>query len=63
MSEVHMFNIGSTMSFGPSGAGINAMTTAVPKLLRGLTRGLFGADIEQHWRSLRPYDVAQAIVR
>jgi cation diffusion facilitator CzcD-associated flavoprotein CzcO len=63
MSDIHLFNIGSTMSFGPSGASINAMTTAVPKLVRGLTRGLFEADIEQHWRSLRAYDVAQAIVR
>jgi FAD-dependent urate hydroxylase len=63
MSEIHMFNIGSTMSFGPSGASINTMTTAVSKLVRGLTRGLFEADIEQHWRSLRAYDVVQAIVR
>ena len=40
MSDIHMFNIASTMSFGPSGSSINAMTTAVPKLVAGLTRGL-----------------------
>jgi cation diffusion facilitator CzcD-associated flavoprotein CzcO len=62
MSDVHMFNIASTMSFGPSGASINAMTTAVPKLVHGLTGGLFRGDLERHWRSLKDYDVPQAIV-
>jgi hypothetical protein len=38
------------------------MTTAVPKLVHGLTRGLFRADIEQHWVSLSAYDVPQAVV-
>jgi cation diffusion facilitator CzcD-associated flavoprotein CzcO len=60
MRDVHMFNIASTMSFGPSGASINAMTTAVPKLVAGLTRGLFVADVEKHWNSLRSYDIPQA---
>jgi cation diffusion facilitator CzcD-associated flavoprotein CzcO len=63
MTDIHMFNIASTMSFGPSGSSINAMTTAVPKLVRGLTRGLFKGDIERHWQSLLAYDVPQAVVR
>ena len=54
MRDIHMFNIASTMSFGPSGSSINAMTTAVPKLVSGLTRGLFMGDLERHWHSLRP---------
>jgi hypothetical protein len=58
-----MFNIASTMSFGPSGSSINAMTTAVPKLVAGLTRGLFKADLERHWQSLQAYNVPQAVVR
>ena len=58
-----MFNIASTMSFGPSASSINAMTTAVPKLIRGLTRGLFTGDVERHWQSLQDYDVPQAVVR
>jgi hypothetical protein len=62
MADIHMFNIASTMSFGPSGASINAMTTAVPKLVSGLTRGLFKGDLERHWRSLRDYDVPQAVL-
>ncbi len=58
-----MFNIASTMSFGASGSSINAMTTAVPKLVAGLTRGLFVADLEHHWQSLLHYDVPQAVVK
>jgi hypothetical protein len=50
------------MSFGPSGSSINAMTTPIPKLVYGLTRGLFRADLERHWSSFKAYDVAQAIV-
>jgi cation diffusion facilitator CzcD-associated flavoprotein CzcO len=63
MRDIHMFNIASTMSFGPSGSSINAMTTAVPKLVHGLTRGLFAADVERHWQSLLAYDVPQAVLR
>lgn len=62
ISNIHLFAFASTMSFGASGSSINAMTTAVPKLVHGLTRALFRADVEQHWASLRAYDVPQAIV-
>jgi cation diffusion facilitator CzcD-associated flavoprotein CzcO len=62
MTDIHMFNIASTMSFGPSGSSINAMTTAVPKLVAGLTRGLFLGDVERHWHSLQCYDVKQAVL-
>lgn len=62
ISDIHLFAIASTMSFGPSGSSINAMTTAVPKLVNGLTRGLFRADVERHWASLSAYDVPQAVV-
>ena len=60
IGNIHMFAIASTMSFGPSGSSINAMTTAVPKLVHGLTRGLFRADIDKHWASFSAYDVPQA---
>jgi cation diffusion facilitator CzcD-associated flavoprotein CzcO len=61
--DIHLFAIGSTMSFGPSGSSINAMTTAVAKLSSGITRGLFMADVEEQWQSLAAYDVPQAIIR
>ena len=62
ISDVHLFAFASTMSFGPSGSSINAMTTAVPKLVHGITRGLFRADIARHWDSFNAYDEPQAIV-
>ena len=62
IANVHLFAFASTMSFGPSGSSINAMTTAIPKLVHGLTRGLFRADIERHWESFRAYDVPQAVI-
>jgi cation diffusion facilitator CzcD-associated flavoprotein CzcO len=59
IADLHLFAIASSMSFGASGSSINAMTTAVPKLIHGLTRGLFRADVARHWRSLQDYAVQQ----
>jgi cation diffusion facilitator CzcD-associated flavoprotein CzcO len=61
--NIHLFAIASSVSFGPSGASINAMTSAIPKLVSGITRGLFVADVERHWASLQAYDVPQAVIR
>ena len=63
IADIHLFSIASTMSFGASGSSINAMTTAVPRLVSGLTRGLFRADVETLWEEFRAYDVPQAVVR
>ena len=57
--DIHLFGIGTTMSFGPAGASINAMGIAVPRLAAGVTRGLFEADLPRHFASLLAYDVAQ----
>ncbi len=62
MTDIHLFNIAATMSFGPSASSINAMTSAVPKLVSGLTRGLFAADVEQHWAALLDYRETQATI-
>jgi cation diffusion facilitator CzcD-associated flavoprotein CzcO len=59
LADIHVFGIGATLSFGPSGSSINAMTVAVPRLVAGLTRGLFAGDLQRHWESLRTYDVKQ----
>jgi cation diffusion facilitator CzcD-associated flavoprotein CzcO len=61
--DIHLFAIASTMSFGPSGSSINAMTTAVPKLVAGLTRGLFAGELPRYWDELQAYDVPQADIR
>ena len=62
IENIHLFAIASTMSFGPSGSSINAMTSVVPKLVTSITKGLFQEDVELHWQSLQSYDVPQAIV-
>ena len=54
--DIFDFTIATTMSFGPCGCSINAMTIAVPRLVAGITRGLFAADLEHHWRSLQAFD-------
>ncbi len=59
LADIHLFGIGATLSFGPSGSSINAMTTAVPKVAAGVTRGLFAGDLQRHWESLLAYDVKQ----
>ncbi len=59
LGDVHLFGIGATLSFGPSGSSINAMGIAVPRLVAGVTRGLFAGDIGRHWESLLGYDVRQ----
>ncbi len=59
LADIHLFGIGTTLSFGPAGSSINAMTIATPKLAAGVTRGLFRADLAEHWRSLLDYDVRQ----
>lgn len=63
IADIHLFSIASTMSFGASGSSINAMTTAVPRLVSGLTRGLFRADVATLWEEFQAYDVPQAVVR
>lgn len=55
LSLIHDFTIGTSMSFGPFGCSINAMNIAVPRLVNGLTRGLFRQDIEQYWHAFEAY--------
>ena len=54
-----MFTWGSTMSFGPSGASINGMKFAVPKLVHGITHDLFTADLDARYASLKAYDTPE----
>ncbi len=59
LKDIHCFGIGAWMSFGMSGASINAMYVAVPKLAAGITRGLFAADLDHHWSGLQAYKISQ----
>lgn len=62
IADLHLFGVGTTMSFGPAGSSINAMTTATPKLVAGVTRGLFRADLAEHWRDLQAYNQPQVVL-
>ena len=63
LKDIHCFGIGAWMSFGMSGASINAMYVAVPKLAAGVTRGLFTADLDHHWSGLQAYKISQVGLR
>jgi cation diffusion facilitator CzcD-associated flavoprotein CzcO len=60
--DIHLFGIGTTMSFGPAGSSINAMSIAAPRVAAGVTRGLFQADLPRLYASLQAYDVAQVVI-
>lgn len=59
IGDVHVFDFGTMLSFGPSGSSINGMKFAVPRLVNALTRDLFSADIEAHYARLMAYDVPE----
>ncbi len=59
LKNVHLFSFGATMSFGPSGASINAMKFAVPKLVNAITRDLFLEDIDHHFESMSSYNLPE----
>jgi cation diffusion facilitator CzcD-associated flavoprotein CzcO len=59
LSRIHLMDFGTTVSFGPSGSSINAMKFAVPRVVEALTRDLFLADIDEHYRTLLNYDTPE----
>lgn len=62
IADIHLFGIGTSMSFGPAGSSINAMAIAAPRLAAGITRGLFKADLPRLHAELEAYDVPQVIL-
>jgi cation diffusion facilitator CzcD-associated flavoprotein CzcO len=59
IEDIHLFGFGTTMSFGPAGSSINAMSIAAPRLAAGVTRGLFQADLPRLHAELRAYAIPQ----
>lgn len=55
VGNVHCFNFGATLSFGPSGSSISAMKFAVPRVVHAIGRDLFQADIAIHEDRLLRY--------
>ena len=62
LKDIHFFGIGACVSYGISGAPINATYVAVSKLVAGVTRG-FAAKLEHHWEGLQAYDTSQVKLR
>jgi hypothetical protein len=60
--DIHLFGIGTSLSFGPAGSLINAMSIAAPRVAAGVTRGLFATDLPRLWDDLRTYDVKQVVL-
>lgn len=56
LSDIHVFNNGAVPSLGPVCNGITGLKSGVPKLVAGITRGLFIADVELHYRALDSYN-------
>lgn len=59
VGNIHCFNFGATMSFGPSGSSINGMKFAVPRLVAGITRALFIEDADRHFETVLAYDTPE----
>lgn len=59
IGDIHLFGIGTSMSFGPSGSSVNAMSISAPRLAAGATRGVFEADTPRLYADLRAYDIKQ----
>lgn len=59
LRNIHLFDFGTTLSFGPCGSSINALKFAVPRLVAALTRDLFIDDVEHHYERLLAYQIPE----
>lgn len=57
--NIHCFNFGATMSFGPSGSSISAMKYAAPRVASAITGSLFRADFPAHEAMITGYDTPE----
>jgi cation diffusion facilitator CzcD-associated flavoprotein CzcO len=58
LARVHNFNTGAIASLGPVCNGITGLKHGVPRLVAGVTRGLFVEDADRHLADLMRYDEA-----
>jgi len=56
LRHIHIFNNGAVPSLGPVCNGITGLKSGVPRLVAGLSRGLFLEDAELHFAALDAYD-------
>lgn len=59
LRDVHCLTMGALASFGPSGAAINALRFAVPRVAHAITADLFRADGAHHEAAFMGYETAE----
>jgi len=55
LRDIHIFNNGAVPSLGPVCNGITGLKSGVPRLVSGISRGLFLQDADLHYASLDGY--------
>jgi FAD-dependent urate hydroxylase len=60
LRNVHLFNAGSLVSMGPVAGGLNGMPFGIPRLIAGISRDLFHAELDSLFTEFASYDEPDA---
>jgi cation diffusion facilitator CzcD-associated flavoprotein CzcO len=60
LRNIHLFNAGSLVSMGPVAGGLNGMPFGIPRLLAGISRDLFHAELDSLYTEFASYDEPDA---
>ena len=60
LRNVHLFNAGSLVSMGPVAGGLNGMPFGIPRLIAGISRDLFRAELDSLFAEFASYDEPDA---
>ncbi len=60
LRNVHLFNAGSLVSMGPVAGGLNGMPFGIPRLIAGISRDLFRAELDGLFIEFASYDEPDA---
>ncbi|WP_337270926.1 NAD(P)/FAD-dependent oxidoreductase [Oryzifoliimicrobium ureilyticus] len=56
LANIHLFNSAAVPSLGPICNGITGLKSGIPKLVSGISRGLFAHDVEHFYQLLDSFD-------
>jgi FAD-dependent urate hydroxylase len=60
LRNIHLFNAGSLVSMGPVAGGLNGMPFGIPRLIAGISRDLFHAELDNLFTDFASYDEPDA---
>jgi cation diffusion facilitator CzcD-associated flavoprotein CzcO len=60
LRNIHLFNAGSLVSMGPVAGGLNGMPFGIPRLIAGISRDLFRAELDTLFTEFASYDEPDA---